>query len=224
MKMLRPDIEKINEEHKDDSTARQQATMELYRKTGVNPMAGCLPALLQMPILYAMFRFFPANIDLRGKSFLWADDLAAYDSIVDLPFTIPMYGSHISGFTVLMAISIFFYMRMTTAGQPPQSSQPGMPNMKVIQNFIPFTMLFFFNKFASGLSLYYLAANLVSIGQMLIIKRYFIDEDKILAKIDANVKNPKKKSAFQERLAEMQKEQVKKTKEIKASKKRRKKK
>ena len=218
MKMLRPQIEKINEEHPEDKIARQQATMELYRKSGVNPMAGCLPALLQMPILYAMFRFFPANIDLRGKSFLWADDLAAYDSIVDLPFEIPMYGAHISGFTVLMAISIFFYMRMTTAGQPPQPKQAGMPDMKMIQNFIPFTMLFFFNKFAAGLSLYYLAANLVSIGQMLIIKRYFINEDKILAKIDENVKNPKKKSAFQERLAEMQKEQQKKTKELKASK------
>jgi len=218
MKMLRPQIEKINEEHPEDKIARQQATMELYRKSGVNPMAGCLPALLQMPILYAMFRFFPANIDLRGKSFLWADDLAAYDSIVDLPFEIPMYGAHISGFTVLMAISIFFYMRMTTAGQPPQPKQAGMPDMKMIQNFIPFTMLFFFNKFAAGLSLYYLAANLVSIGQMLIIKRYFINEDKILAEIDENVKNPKKKSAFQERLAEMQKEQTKKTKELKASK------
>ncbi|MBT6174363.1 MAG: membrane protein insertase YidC [Flavobacteriales bacterium] len=218
MKMLRPQIEKINEEHPEDKIARQQATMELYRKSGVNPMAGCLPALLQMPILYAMFRFFPANIDLRGKSFLWADDLAAYDSIVDLPFEIPMYGAHISGFTVLMAISIFFYMRMTTAGQPPQPKQAGMPDMKMIQNFIPFTMLFFFNKFAAGLSLYYLAANLVSIGQMLIIKRYFIDEDKILAEIDENVKNPKKKSAFQERLAEMQKEQQNKTKKLKASK------
>ena len=218
MKMLRPQIEKINEEHPEDKIARQQATMELYRKSGVNPMAGCLPALLQMPILYAMFRFFPANIDLRGKSFLWADDLAAYDSIVDLPFEIPMYGAHISGFTVLMAISIFFYMRMTTAGQPPQPKQAGMPDMKMIQNFIPFTMLFFFNKFAAGLSLYYLAANLVSIGQMLIIKRYFINEDKILAEIDENVKNPKKKSAFQERLAEMQKEQQKKTKELKSSK------
>ena len=218
MKMLRPQIEKINEDHPEDKVARQQATMELYRKSGVNPMAGCLPALLQMPILYAMFRFFPANIDLRGKSFLWADDLAAYDSIVDLPFEIPMYGAHISGFTVLMAISIFFYMRMTTAGQPPQPKQAGMPDMKMIQNFIPFTMLFFFNKFAAGLSLYYLAANLVSIGQMLIIKRYFIDEDKILAEIDENVKNPKKKSAFQERLAEMQKEQQNKTKKLKASK------
>lgn len=217
MKMLRPQIEKINEDHPEDKIARQQATMELYRKSGVNPMAGCLPALLQMPVLYAMFRFFPANIDLRGKSFLWADDLAAFDSIVDLPFEIPMYGAHISGFTVLMAISIFFYMRMTTAGQPPQPKVAGMPDMKMIQNFIPFTMLFFFNKFAAGLSLYYLAANLVSIGQMLIIKRYFINEEKILAQIDENVKNPKKKSAFQERLAEMQKEQTKKTKELKGS-------
>lgn len=217
MKMLRPQIEKINEDHPEDKIARQQATMELYRKSGVNPMAGCLPALLQMPVLYAMFRFFPANIDLRGKSFLWADDLAAFDSIFDLPFEIPMYGAHISGFTVLMAISIFFYMRMTTAGQPPQPKVAGMPDMKMIQNFIPFTMLFFFNKFAAGLSLYYLAANLVSIGQMLIIKRYFINEEKILAQIDENVKNPKKKSAFQERLAEMQKEQTKKTKELKES-------
>jgi YidC/Oxa1 family membrane protein insertase len=219
MKMLRPQLEIINEEHPEDKVARQQATMELYRKSGVNPMAGCLPALLQMPILYAMFRFFPANIDLRGKGFLWADDLAAYDSILDLPFEIPMYGAHISGFTVLMAISIFFYMRMTTAGQPPQPKQAGMPDMKMIQNFIPFTMLFFFNKFAAGLSLYYLTANLVSIGQMLIIKRYFINEDKILAEIDENVKNPKKKSAFQERLAEMQREQTKKTKALKDSKK-----
>ena len=226
MKMLRPDIEEINEEHKDDATARQQATMELYRKTGVNPMAGCLPALLQMPILYAMFRFFPANIDLRGESFLWADDLAAYDAIItwSSDYAIPFYGNHVSGFTVLMAISIFFYMRMTTAGQPPQPTQPGMPNMKVIQNFIPFTMLFFFNKFASGLSLYYLAANLVSIGQMLIIKRYFIDEVKIRAQIDENARNPKKKSAFQERLAEMQKDQQKKTKDIKSERSKRKKK
>jgi YidC/Oxa1 family membrane protein insertase len=224
MKVLRPDIEAINEEHKDDATARQQGTMALYRKTGVNPMAGCLPALLQMPILYAMFRFFPANIDLRGESFLWADDLAAFDSIIDLPFTIPFYGAHISGFTVLMAISIFFYMRMTTAGQPPQPTQPGMPNMKVIQNFVPFTMLFFFNKFASGLSLYYLAANLVSIGQMLIIKRYFIDEVKIKAVIDENAKTPKKMSSFQQRLQDIQQEQAKKTKEIKATRSKRKKK
>ncbi|MBM72271.1 MAG: membrane protein insertase YidC [Crocinitomicaceae bacterium] len=220
MKVLRPDIEQINEKHKDDAMARQQATVELYRKTGVNPMAGCLPALLQMPILYAMFRFFPANIDLRGQSFLWADDLASYDSIIDLPFTIPMYGSHISGLTVLMAASIFVYMKMTTAGQPPQPQQPGMPNMKVIQNIIPFTMLFFFNSFSSGLSLYYFAANIVSIAQMLVIKRFFIDEAKIKAQIDNYAKTPRKKSSFQQRLEEMQAEQMRKTKELKSKKRR----
>ena len=217
MKVLRPDIEEINEKHKDDAMARQQATVELYRKTGVNPMAGCLPALLQMPILYAMFRFFPANIDLRGQSFLWADDLASYDSIIDLPFTIPMYGAHISGLTVLMAASIFVYMKMTTAGQPPQPQQPGMPNMKVIQNIIPFTMLFFFNSFSSGLSLYYFAANIVSIGQMLEIKKFFIDEAKLKAQIDNYAKTPRKKSSFQQRLEEMQQEQARKTKELKGN-------
>lgn len=223
MRVIRPDQEEINEKFKDDSMARQQATMELYRKTGVNPMAGCLPALLQMPILYAMFRFFPANIDLRGVGFLWADDLAAYDSILDLPFTIPIYGAHVSGFTVLMAISMFFYMRMTTAGQPAQPTQPGMPNMKVIQNIMPITMLFFFNKFASGLALYYFIANLTSIVQMLVIKRFFIDEEKIKAQIQLNIQTPKKKSSFQQRLEEMQKEQTQRTKEIKAARKGRKK-
>lgn len=215
MKVLRPDIEEINEKHKDDAMARQQATVELYRKTGVNPMAGCLPALLQMPILYAMFRFFPANMDLRGESFLWADDLASYDSILDLPFTIPMYGAHISGFTVLMALSMFVYMKMTTAGQPPQPQQAGMPNMKVIQNIMPLTMLFFFNGFSSGLSLYYFAANIVSISQMLVIKHYFIDENKLKAQIETYSKTPRKKSSFQQRLEEMQQEQARKTKELK---------
>jgi len=223
MRVLRPDIEKINEKHKDDAMVRQQETMKLYRNTGVNPMAGCLPGLLQMPILYAMFRFFPANIDLRGQSLFWADDLAAFDSILDLPFEIPLYGSHVSGFTVLMAASMFVYMRMTTAGGPAQPQQPGMPNMKVIQNIMPFTMLFFFNKFASGLSVYYLIANLTSITQMLIIKRFFIDEEKIKAKIAHNISNPKKKSSFQQRLEEMQKEQQQRTKEIKAQRNRRKK-
>ena len=218
MKVIRPDIEEINEKHKDDAMARQQATVELYRKTGVNPMAGCLPALLQMPILYAMFRFFPANMDLRGQSFLWADDLASYDAIVNLPFTIPMYGSHISGFTVLMAASIFVYMKMTTAGQPPQPQQPGMPNMKVIQNIIPFTMLIFFNGFSSGLSLYYFAANIVSIAQMLVIKHYFIDEAKLKEQIETYAKTPRKKSSFQQRLEEMQQEQARRTKELKRKK------
>jgi YidC/Oxa1 family membrane protein insertase len=222
MRVLKPEMDTINEQHKDDAMARQQAMMSLYRETGVNPLAGCLPALLQMPILYAMFRFFPANIDLRGKSFWWADDLGAYDSILDLPFSIPMYGSHVSGFTVLMAASTFFYMRLTMASQPSQPQQPGMPNMKVIQQIFPFMMLFFFNRYAAGLSLYYLTANVISIGQMYAIKAFFVDEDKIRAKIDAKKAQPKKKSSFQERLEQMQAEQQKRTKEIKQNRKGRK--
>ncbi len=222
MRVLRPEIDEINAKHEDDPMARQQETMALYRKTGVNPLAGCLPALLQMPILYAMFRFFPSNIDMRGQSFLWADDLGAYDSVFDLPFSIPFYGAHVSGFTFLMAISTFFYMRLTMANQPPQPQQPGMPNMKVIQQMFPFMMLFFFNKFASGLSLYYLTANIVSMGQMLVIKQFLIDEDKIRDRIEENKAKPRKKSSFQERLEQLQKEQTAKTKEIKAKKKKRK--
>ncbi len=222
MKVLRPEIEELNKKHEDDAMAKQQATMALYRQTGVNPLAGCVPALLQMPVLYAMFRFFPANIGMRGQSFLWADDLGAFDSIFNLPFSIPFYGAHVSGFTLLMSISTFFYMRMTMANQPPQPQQPGMPNMKVIQQFFPFMMLFFFNQFASGLSLYYLTANVISIGQMLLIKEFLIDEDKIREKIEANKAKPRKKSSFQERLEQMQKEQLDKTKEIKAKKKSRK--
>ena len=222
MRVLRPEIDEINAKHEDDPMARQQETMALYRKTGVNPLAGCVPALLQMPILYAMFRFFPSNIGMRGQSFLWADDLGAYDSVLSLPFSIPFYGDHVSGFTFLMAVSTFFYMRLTMANQPPQPQQPGMPNMKVIQQFFPFMMLFFFNKFAAGLSLYYLAANVVSMGQMLLIKQFLIDEDKIRERIEENKAKPRKKSSFQERLEQMQKEQLEKTKEIKANKKKRK--
>ena len=222
MRVLRPEIDEINAKHEDDPMARQKETMALYRKTGVNPLAGCVPALLQMPILYAMFRFFPSNIGMRGQSFLWADDLGAYDSVLSLPFSIPFYGDHVSGFTFLMAVSTFFYMRLTMANQPPQPQQPGMPNMKVIQQFFPFMMLFFFNKFASGLSLYYLAANVVSMGQMLLIKQFLIDEDKIRERIEVNKAKPRKKSSFQERLEQMQKEQMEKTKEIKSNKKKRK--
>ncbi len=219
MRVLKPEMDEINAQHKDDAVARQQAMMTLYRETGVNPLAGCIPALLQAPLLYAMFRFFPSNIDLRGKSFLWADDLGAYDSIVDLPFHVPFYGAHISGFTVLMAASTFFYMRLTMASQPQQMQQPGMPNMQIIQQIFPFMMLFFFNGFAAGLSLYYLVANVISIGQMYAIKAFFIDEEKIRARIDLNKSQPKKKSSFQQRLEEMQAEQQRRTKELKAARK-----
>ena len=219
MRVLRPDMEAINAKYpdQDDAMQRQQETMKLYRDSGVNPLAGCIPQLIQMPLLYAMFRFFPANIELRGKSFLWADDLGAYDSILDLPFEIPFYGAHVSGFTVLMAASMFVYMGQTM-GQQPAPSQPGMPDMRVMAKIMPFFMLFFFNKFASGLSLYYFIANLITIGQVTTVKKFFIDEDKIREKIKAKQAEPKdekKKSSFAERLEAMQKEQQKKADEMK---------
>ncbi|NND95237.1 MAG: membrane protein insertase YidC [Flavobacteriales bacterium] len=202
MKVIRPEIEELNKkfENEKDPMKKQQATMALYRKSGVNPAAGCLPMLVQMPILYAMFRFFPASIELRQQSFLWADDLSAFDSIAQLPFDIPFYGSHVSLFTVLMAASTFFYTRMNSAQMP--AAQPGMPNMKMIMNIFPLMMLFFFNNFASGLSYYYLLANIFSIGQMFVIKNLIIDEDKLHAQIQDNKKKPKKKSNFQKRLEE----------------------
>lgn len=216
MRVLRPEMEEINEKHKDDAMAKQQATMALYRETGVNPFAGCLPMLLQLPILYAMFRFFPANIDLRGKQFLWADDLGAYDAIIswhtEIPLISSVYGNHVSGFAVMMAVSTFFYSRMSTANMP-NTQQPGMPNMKVIMNIFPIITLVFFNRFAAGLNFYYFCANLISIIQMYVIKNYMIDEDKIHAKLQENKKKPKKKSSFQQRLEEMQKLQKEKAKD-----------
>lgn len=212
MRVLKPEMDELNKKYEGkDALEKQQAIMGLYRQTGVNPMAGCIPVLLQMPILYAMFRFFPASIELRQKGFLWAEDLGGYDSILSLPFNIPLYGSHVSGFTLLMAASTFIYTRMSTA-QMPTATQPGMPNMKLIMNIFPFMMLFFFNSFPSGLSFYYFAANVISIGQMWFIKEYIIDESKIREKIEANKKKPKKKSAFAQRLEDMQKQQQEKLK------------
>ncbi|MEC7114481.1 MAG: membrane protein insertase YidC [Bacteroidota bacterium] len=219
MRVLKPDMEALQAKYpdQDDAMQRQQETMKLYRDSGVNPLAGCIPQLIQMPLLYAMFRFFPANIELRGKSFLWADDLGAFDSILDLPFEIPFYGAHVSGFTVLMAGSMYIYMGQTMAQQA-APSQPGMPDMRVMAKIMPFFMLFFFNKFASGLSLYYFIANLITIGQVTTVKKFFIDEDKIREKIKAKQAEPKdekKKSSFAERLEAMQKEQQKKADEMK---------
>jgi YidC/Oxa1 family membrane protein insertase len=207
MRVLKPEIDEINKKFEGkDPMEKQQATMALYRQTGVNPFAGCIPVLLQMPILYAMFRFFPAEIVLRGKSFLWAEDLAAYDSILNLPFNIPFYGAHVSGFTLLMAASTFVYSKMSMGSQPTMT-QPGMPNMKVMMNIFSFMMIFFFNSMPSGLSLYYFTANIISIGQMWAIKKYFVNEDSIREKIEANKKKPKKKGGFAARIEEMQKAQ-----------------
>ena len=208
MRVLKPEIEELNEKFKDAEPAKkQQATMELYRQTGVSPFAGCIPMIIQLPILYAMFRFFPSSIQLRHEPFLWADDLSAYDSIYTLPFNIPAYGEHVSLFTLLMAMSTLIYTVYNSNNMPTQT-QPGMPNMKVIMYIFPFMMLFFFNSFASGLSYYYFLANVISIFQMIAIKKFFIDEDKIKIQIAENKKKKGKqgKSKFQKKLDEMAKQ------------------
>lgn len=212
MKVLKPEIAEITEKHKDDPMKKQQATMALYKQAGVNPLAGCVPLLIQMPILLAMFRFFPASIELRQQSFLWADDLSTYDSIMSLPFSIPFYGDHVSLFTLLMAISMVFYTRINS-GQMGMDAGGGASEMmatqmKIMMYVMPIMMLFFFNSYSSGLSYYYLVANLISMGQMIAIKRYFIDEEKIHKQIQMNKQKPKnqKKSKFQKRLEDMAKQ------------------
>ena len=208
MKVLRPEITELNEKFKDNPMKKQQETMKLYSKAGVNPMAGCLPALMQMPIFYALFQFFPSMFDLRQKSFLWADDLSSYDSIYQLPFHIPFYGSHVSLFPILASIAIFFYMKMTTGDQSMSApTQEGMPDMSKIMKIMiyisPVMMLFFFNNYASGLSLYYFVSNLITIGIMLVIKNYIVKEDKIHAQIQENKTKEKKESTFQKKMREM---------------------
>ncbi|MCK5781745.1 MAG: membrane protein insertase YidC [Flavobacteriales bacterium] len=216
MRVIRPEVDALNEKHKDsDATKKQQATMELYKQAGVNPMAGCLPALLQMPILFAMFRFFPSAIELRQESFLWADDLSSFDSIMQLPFYVPFYGDHISLFTLLMAAALMVYTMMSGAGMN-QPTQPGMPNMKYMMYLMPVMMIFWFNSYASGLSYYYFLSNFISIIQIFIIKKYIIDEDKIHAQMQENKKKPVKKSKWSQKMgnmmAEAQKQQANKKK------------
>ena len=211
MKVLRPEIEELNKKHKDNAVKRQQETMSLYNRAGANPMAGCIPALLQLPVFYALFTFFPVAFELRKKSFLWADDLSSYDSILDLGFSIPFYGDHVSLFPILASIAIFFYTQMTT-GQQAMPQQPGMPNMKIIMYLMPLMMLFFFNNYASGLSLYYFVSNLLTIFLMLVIKNYIIDDDKIHAKIEENKKKPKKAGGFSARLQKAMEEAEKQKK------------
>ena len=176
-------------------------------------LSGCIPALLQMPVFFALFKFFPSNIALRGKQFLWADDLSSYDTIFNLPFAIPFYGNHVSLFPILASIAIFFYMKMNQSQQmnmqaPPQEGMPDMGKMmKYMIYFSPIMMLFFFNNYASSLSLYYFISNLLTITIMLVIKNYVIDEDKIHAQIEENKKRPeKKKSKFRERLDQAMKQ------------------
>lgn len=205
MRVLKPEIEEISKKYPktEDAMKKQQATMALYKKAGVNPLAGCLPMLLQMPILIAMFRFFPSSIELRQQSFLWATDLSSYDSILNLPFTIPFYGDHVSLFTLLMTISTIIYTKINNDMMG--SANPSMPGMKTMMYIMPVMFLGFFNSYASALSYYYLLTNLITFAQMYVIRKS-IDEDKIRRQIMANKKKPVKKSKFQERLEQMAKQ------------------
>ena len=213
MNVLKPDIEQINKKYPNEKDAmkKQQATMELYQKAGISPMGGCLPMLLQFPILFAMFRFFPASIELRQQKFLWADDLSAYDSILDLPFNIPLYGDHISLFALLMAASMFIYSKMTSSQM---SDDPNMAPMKFMSVWLmPIMMLFICNNLSSALSYYYLLSNLITMLMTWFIRKFVVTEDKVRAEMVANQNKPKKKSRFQQRLEEVQKMQEQMMKE-----------
>ena len=219
MKILRPELDEINKKFKDNAMKRQQEMMSLYRKAGANPMSGCLPGLLQIPVFYALFMFFPSAFDLRQKSFLWADDLSAYDSILDFGFYIPLYGDHVSLFPILASVSIFFYMKMTTgqqmASQPkPQDGMPDMAKMmKYMIYFAPIMMMVFFNNYSSGLSLYYFISNILSIGIMFTIKNYILDEQKIRQQIQFNKSQPvKPPSKFQRKMQAIMEEAEKQKK------------
>ncbi|WP_461630087.1 membrane protein insertase YidC [Labilibaculum euxinus] len=207
MKVLKPQIDAINEKiPKDKAMERQQATMALYKKAGVNPMGGCLPMLVQFPFLIALFRFFPASFELRQQSFLWASDLSSYDSIMKLPWDIPWYGDHVSLFCLLMAGTNLVYTSMN--GQMQSSNQ--MPGMKYMMYLMPVMFLGWFNNYASGLSYYYFIATLFTVLQTIAIRKFMVDDDKVLAMLEANKKKPVKKSKFQQRLEEAAKQRGKK--------------
>ncbi len=204
MKALKPEVDEITKKYgssPDKAMEKQQATMALYKKAGVNPMGGCLPMILQFPILIAMFFFFPTSIELRGQSFLWASDLSTYDSIFHLPFSIPVYGDHVSLFCLLMTVTTIFYTHLNQQTTSPQ----GMPGMKTMMYMMPVMFLFILNSYPAGLSYYYFLANLITIGQTFLI-RSFVDEDKIRAQLQQNKKKPVKKSNFQKRLEDMAKQ------------------
>ena len=207
MQVLKPEIDKLNAKYPNEKDAmkKQQAMMELYRKAGVSPAGGCLPMLLQMPILFAMFRFFPASIELRQQKFLWADDLSAYDSIVDFGFNVPLLGDHLSLFALLMAASMFIYSKMTASQM---SDDPNMAGMKFMSLYLmPVMMFFICNNLSSGLSYYYLLSNIITMGMTWYIRKYVVTEDKVRADMMLNAKKPQKKSKWQMRLEEAQRMQ-----------------
>jgi len=201
MRVLKPEIDVINEKY-EDPLKRQQATMSLYSKAGANPLGGCLPMLLQLPVLIALFRFFPASVELRQKSFLWADDLSSYDSILDLPFHIPFYGDHVSLFTLLMTVSTIIYTKINS---DMTGSSNQMPQMKYMMYFMPIIFLGVFNNYAAALSYYYFIANVVTFGQQFAIRK-LVDDNEIKRRIEESKRKPKKKSSFQKRLEEIAKQ------------------
>lgn len=203
LKVLKPEMDEIRKKFEGNQMKIQQETMKLQNTAGASPLKGCLPALLQIPVFYALFTFFPTAYVLRQKSFLWADDLSSYDVVLELPFSIPFYGDHVSLFPILASVAIFIYMMMSTGQQMQQQQQPGMPNMKFLMYLSPVFMLVFFNNYASGLSLYYFTSNVITIGIMLVIKNFIIDEEKIHAQIQETKKKPKKQNRFQKKMAEM---------------------
>ena len=209
MRLIKPQVDELAKKYpkQEDAMKRQQATMELYKKAGINPMGGCIPLLIQMPILIAVFRFFPASIELRDQSFLWADDLSSYDSVLNLPFSIPFYGDHVSLFALLMALSMFVYSYYNY--QQTASAQPQMAGMKFMMVYMmPVMLLLWFNSYASGLCYYYLLSNLLTIGQTLVIRR-MVDDSKIQAIMQANAarKSKGRKSKFQQRYEELMRQQ-----------------
>lgn len=216
MKILKPQIDDINAKYpkKEDAMKKQMDMMALYRASGASPLAGCVPMLFQMPILLAVFRFFPATFDLRQRGFLWAEDLSSFDSIWDFGTYIPLYGNHVSLFTLLMAGTTLLYTHLNSSNMT-QQQQPGMPNMKIIMYMFPFMMIFFFNNYSSGLSYYYFISTLMTIILMFVIKKFFVNEEKLKAKMAEAQTNsakkgataPKKKSSFMQRLEDAQRQQ-----------------
>ena len=212
MKILKPEVDELNAKYpkQEDAMKKQMEMMTLYKESGASPLSGCVPMLIQMPILLAVFRFFPAAFELRQQPFLWAEDLSSYDSIWDFGFNLWPYGDHVSLFTLLMSGTTLLYTYMNS-GNVQQPQQPGMPNMKFIMYFFPVMMIFFFNNYSAGLSYYYFISTLISILLMVAIKRFFVNEDKLRLKMaerksqsSANGGKEKKKSRFQQKLEEMQ--------------------
>lgn len=202
MNVLKPELEELKAKHGDDPAKMQQEQMKLYSSMGVSPLGGCLPQLFQMPILIAMYNFFPSALELRQQSFLWAKDLSTYDSILNLPFEIPFYGAHVSGFALLSGVANMLYMRMNSSMSPQNNAQ-----MKMIQTVMPIFLVVIFNKFSAALTFYFFLSSIFTFGQQWVIKKFFIDDEKIREELHANKKKPKKKSRFQKRMEDMLKQQ-----------------